>query len=453
MNRFAFGGVGQLLSAAMAAVCFCVSPAWGQCVGDCNDDGFVEIDELLVGVGIALGEQEPDACFAFDGDFSGDVTISELVAAVNNAISDCRGSPPPTPVPDPVLGGAPGYFRYGDVRKTNSELANAVAKFPDDPSANLYYALTRVFTRFFDDSRLKDLLRRTGITVRGGSGNVCELEFNPPHPFPDNAPRSGEMIAAMQEVMGPEIQAALENLQAIPADVNIRFDLKNLPNCFCPPIDVDIAEIDLADVKAVESGLRTLAAVLDLLGAYDLDADSKLAVDGTHREVLEGNSNLLTLRSAAALGSGRAGLDQALSLASQVIDLIRKETDDQSDDVLIIRPEDADGAAKLQRIIDLVRQSLHGEVTVPVDVVTGEVVLMDIGLLGQERLNLDLLFSGGFASLRQFLPAFNAKGMLDSTRFPDPTFGGMTPDLTQDKINRFFSESHYKISTPDECSN
>jgi len=46
MNRLSFGGIGQLLSAAMAAACFWASPALARCVGDCNDDATVSIDEL-----------------------------------------------------------------------------------------------------------------------------------------------------------------------------------------------------------------------------------------------------------------------------------------------------------------------------------------------------------------------------------------------------------------------
>lgn len=61
----------------------------GACTGDCNADGNVTIDELITGVGIALGVASPGTCLAFDGDANQQVTIDELVAAVNDAMRGC----------------------------------------------------------------------------------------------------------------------------------------------------------------------------------------------------------------------------------------------------------------------------------------------------------------------------------------------------------------------------
>jgi hypothetical protein len=55
--------------------------------GDCNGDGRVTINELILGVNIALGNLPITACPAFDTDGSGDITIDELIAAVNVALN------------------------------------------------------------------------------------------------------------------------------------------------------------------------------------------------------------------------------------------------------------------------------------------------------------------------------------------------------------------------------
>jgi len=60
-----------------------------QCVGDCNDDGNVTVDDLITGVNIALGNQELSDCRESDTDDNGSVTIDELVKAVNAALSGC----------------------------------------------------------------------------------------------------------------------------------------------------------------------------------------------------------------------------------------------------------------------------------------------------------------------------------------------------------------------------
>jgi len=59
------------------------------CLGDCDGDGEVAVNELVLGVNIALGMEEVSACSGFDGDGSGEVTVDELVTAVNNALSGC----------------------------------------------------------------------------------------------------------------------------------------------------------------------------------------------------------------------------------------------------------------------------------------------------------------------------------------------------------------------------
>lgn len=72
-----------------------------QCVGDCNGNGMVTVDELLTGVNIALGTVPSSNCPAFDcssdcgpGPGLGDpATVTCLIRAVNNALEGC----PPFP--------------------------------------------------------------------------------------------------------------------------------------------------------------------------------------------------------------------------------------------------------------------------------------------------------------------------------------------------------------------
>lgn len=59
------------------------------CVGDCNNDKQVTINELITGVNIALGSSPISACPSFDANNSGDVTINEIISAVNNALGSC----------------------------------------------------------------------------------------------------------------------------------------------------------------------------------------------------------------------------------------------------------------------------------------------------------------------------------------------------------------------------
>ena len=81
-----------------------LSSASGQCVGDCNGDGSVTVNEVVTGVNIGLGTQSLDACPSFDANGDGLVTVNEIITAVNIGLglAGCGAEtptvpPPPTP--------------------------------------------------------------------------------------------------------------------------------------------------------------------------------------------------------------------------------------------------------------------------------------------------------------------------------------------------------------------
>ena len=90
--RAAHGLACALLVIATAA------PVAGQaCVGDCSGNAEVTIDELIRGVGIALGNIAVAQCPPVDRNANGEVSIDELIAAVNAALNGCP--PPATATP------------------------------------------------------------------------------------------------------------------------------------------------------------------------------------------------------------------------------------------------------------------------------------------------------------------------------------------------------------------
>lgn len=95
------------------AVELCPGERQGFCPGDCNNDGTVNIGELVRSVAVALGEAPASTCAAADVDVSGAVQVNELVSAVAVALEGC---PPPigatativplaTPSPDGGISG------------------------------------------------------------------------------------------------------------------------------------------------------------------------------------------------------------------------------------------------------------------------------------------------------------------------------------------------------------
>jgi YVTN family beta-propeller protein len=66
------------------------SPTLGPCYGDCDLSGAVTINELVQGVGIALGTLPLAGCPPADSEGNGAVTIADLIRAVNAALNGCR---------------------------------------------------------------------------------------------------------------------------------------------------------------------------------------------------------------------------------------------------------------------------------------------------------------------------------------------------------------------------
>lgn len=68
------------------------------CVGDCDENNLVRVNELIIGVNIALDRVALSQCESFDANGSLAVEVNELVQGVNNALRGCPALPPsPTP--------------------------------------------------------------------------------------------------------------------------------------------------------------------------------------------------------------------------------------------------------------------------------------------------------------------------------------------------------------------
>jgi hypothetical protein len=74
---------------ARASLRFGVTAVPIFCAGDCDGSGTVQVNELVLGVGVALDDQPESDCPLLDTDGGGSVTVDELVGAVHNALVGC----------------------------------------------------------------------------------------------------------------------------------------------------------------------------------------------------------------------------------------------------------------------------------------------------------------------------------------------------------------------------
>ena len=78
-----------VIAALLSSVALPQTGLAASCPGDCGRNGEVTVDELIIGVNIALGSARLDQCSAMDSGADGEVTINELVSAVNAALNGC----------------------------------------------------------------------------------------------------------------------------------------------------------------------------------------------------------------------------------------------------------------------------------------------------------------------------------------------------------------------------
>lgn len=394
------------------------------CVGDCNFDGQVTVDEILNMVNIALGNASVEACIAGDPNHDRQLTVNEILSGVNDALNGCG------PQAGDLVHQGLMAVAAGDLFSGGQRFCQAAVTAPQDDRANLYCATAQAIAKIIDDPSLRSLLSRGGVTTSGNSHDVCGIRATPPSDVPIGAPTTGEIMNVAQTLLLPAIDQAVLDLKRLPDTAKVLFNLGSLPYCMLGRSSPHDIEVDHADVLALLAGLQVTRAALDTVAAYNIDVDLLTLTGHTAQTVLADAPNLLTLVSAVPLGTARQELNEALVSFGLAITSMLAEADNQSDDLLVIAPDDREGAQRTVQILDLVRQSLQGEVVLPTDV----------GLSQPARLNLALLFSGQFTTLRPFLPAFNALGEFDLTQFPHPTFGGVAPDLTQEAINRAIPE-------------
>ncbi|MDX2170539.1 MAG: hypothetical protein SF182_25930 [Deltaproteobacteria bacterium] len=88
----------RLLPALMLAAGAAGAASAQECTGDCDAADGVIVNEILRCVAVGLGHVGLAACDACDADGDTEVTVDELVAAVDNALNGCPLLPPPSAV-------------------------------------------------------------------------------------------------------------------------------------------------------------------------------------------------------------------------------------------------------------------------------------------------------------------------------------------------------------------
>ncbi len=207
-------------------------------------------------------------------------------------------------------------LKAGDMREANRAFRQATIADPADPAAGLYHAMTRIATKALDSPQLRELARRSGMSLGGDASDVCLVDFPLPEEIPSGAPQTAEIFDVLRDVLVPEIDAALTTLNGLPTSVEVLFALGNLPSCLSLLPDGFVVEIDRGDVQVLTATLQAIRGVLEIFTAYGVDVGLQALKTPTLQEILAAEPTTFPLVSSARLSSARTFFDQALASAS-----------------------------------------------------------------------------------------------------------------------------------------
>ncbi|MCK5732949.1 MAG: hypothetical protein KAI38_02100, partial [Candidatus Latescibacteria bacterium] len=276
----------------------------------------------------------------------------------------------------------------------------------------------------------------------------------------------------IEETFIPAVDYALARLTVVEGDPDFQFIIT-------PELqgdaEEDSLELDLGEVYILDAQLRTLKAFLLVAIAYNLDFDENGSYDFLQEEFsdaeilrqlmrVDQDSDFLTLRSSDGMLPAGLNVLSAVEKLEASVAFIRAEEDDQRDDLIRQRDlEDLDAEIDLSdqadvpdflRDVDGIEQALsklREVLSGPVDIDA------DFDGDGEEEIltvNLSAFFYAPVQDLKELLPYhkwfsenFENEEIYDDFALtdadgntlgendppfvlPDPTFGGLLPDLT-----------------------
>ena len=315
-------------------------------------------------------------------------------------------------------------------------LQNELLINPTNQEAHFFRAITRIFRVMEsnpDDSH-------TGIYTDSMIGMLDQFGFSPagrdlfnfssksPNTLPVDSPSGGDVQTFFENVVLPEIsQAITNNLHEIDASFLVIITPAELAG-----FEINITEpleIDYGDVKLLEAALSTLQACLLSYLAYDMDVDidELAALDGMidlQSDILPDYPTLFTVRSGkeALLKQTQMSVQNAIAAYLTGADFIKAETDEQSNDLVTIYPEDFGKEEKFRTRLINIQDALYSPAYLTVS--------------DHERafVNLTRFFDATFDIRNQLPPVFidtETSSVYDGD-FPDPTFHGIIPSAQFD---------------------
>ena len=190
-------------------------------------------------------------------------------------------------------------------------------------------------------------------------------------------------------------------------------------------------EVDYGDICMMKSYLTGGKALIDLIGSYDTECDIVKLMESDPTlisDFMKTYPRFLAMSNTAYLAAASNLVPAAINYYLTGSQFIRDESDDQSDDLMTIRPNRLVTEAKTRTQLEGLRDSMTGTVLIA----NAEVY---------EYVRLGRLFVTNYVT-RAHLPTFTNDNQAVEGTFPDPTFNGVLPSNTQWRLARFLHLPH-----------
>lgn len=317
-----------------------------------------------------------------------------------------------------------------------AKFREAIYQDSSDQEANFYYATVRILS-IMDNSlpyssgapieNMRELLDRLGVSSEGrdifnwtatfqedGEGDVI---------FPPSAPTLGEMQQFIFSALLTEIDGALINLSRINSKFNIVTHM--------PPSDPDSAEleIDYGDVLAYKATLYVMRSIFVILSSYDLNTSIEPLQDQLRKDtfsiqnLLKEYSNFLKFvpEGPSKIAMAKSDIINAIDTYIEASTFIRAEGDAQENDLLSLQPIDFSEEEAFKTELDKIKTSLNTNIPV---------VLRE----ASTPINFGQFFNHPL-TIRNYLPQFGSDNRILCWTYPDPTFSGIFPTMTQSSLS------------------
>lgn len=306
----------------------------------------------------------------------------------------------------------------------DDSFGQACAAAPTHPEANIYHALTRLMVLMHEDA-VREQIDAFGWSAEGR--NYWKWSATLPPTLPDPDFDSAKFSAVLKDAVSPRIDEVVAGLDRIPTDWSGSFLISSNEI----PGKTD-READAGDVAVLSFFLRAARAMILLQSAYDNHAVVENAFGVNEQGKLttrpvSANDQLFgpfpklgTVVDPDKIAEAKQEADAAAAAYVRAKTLIGQETDSQKDDLFGI---------DMVKWADPYVNSLSGPQTIQ----------LAEGMTGQ--LDGRRLFTAPYVN-RSHMPEYNEHNDVILGTFPDPTFNGLYPDMTQDKLSRLLRWMH-----------